>query len=150
MAPRARQARRSPCQLLLYPVTDFDFETASYRENAEGYLLTTGAMQLVLGRTTSARRPAETDAIRAPRRAPTNLAGLPPGASWSPPSSTRCATKARPTRRSCAPPACTVTSKRYDGMLHGFAWTLGATPTGAVLINDLATAFRGALDGARS
>ena len=42
-----------------------------------------------------------------------------------------------------------VTAKRYDGMLHGFAWTLGATPSGAVLIDDLATAFRDALERAR-
>ena len=42
-----------------------------------------------------------------------------------------------------------VTAKRYDGMLHGFAWTLGATPSGATLIDDLATAFRGAVGGAR-
>jgi hypothetical protein len=34
-------------------------------------------------------------------------------------------------------------------MLHGFAWTLGATPSGAILIDDLATAFRGAVGGAR-
>jgi acetyl esterase len=42
-----------------------------------------------------------------------------------------------------------VTAKRYDGMLHGFAWTLGATPSGAVLIDDLASAFREALERAR-
>jgi acetyl esterase len=40
-----------------------------------------------------------------------------------------------------------VTAKRYDGMLHGFAWTLGATPSGAVMIDDLAAAFHRALDG---
>ena len=38
-----------------------------------------------------------------------------------------------------------VTAKRYDGMLHGFAWTLGATPTGAAIIDDLAAAFRAAI-----
>ena len=42
-----------------------------------------------------------------------------------------------------------VTAKRYDGMVHGFAWTLGATPSGAVLIDDLAAAFGAALAGAR-
>lgn len=41
-----------------------------------------------------------------------------------------------------------VTAKRYDGMLHGFAWTLGATPSGAALIDDLAAAFRHVLEGA--
>ena len=40
--------RRGPAlrfQLLIYPVTDADFTRASYRENAEGYLLTTTAME---------------------------------------------------------------------------------------------------------
>jgi acetyl esterase len=41
-----------------------------------------------------------------------------------------------------------VTAKRYDGMLHGFAWTLGATPSGAVMIDDLAAALRSAVGSA--
>ena len=32
-------------QLLVYPVTDADFETRSYRDNASGYLLTRSSMQ---------------------------------------------------------------------------------------------------------
>jgi len=32
-------------QLLIYPVTDFSFETDSYRDNAEGYFLTTHMMR---------------------------------------------------------------------------------------------------------
>ncbi len=32
-------------QLLIYPVTDRDFDRPSYRENADGYLLTRGMMQ---------------------------------------------------------------------------------------------------------
>jgi acetyl esterase len=32
-------------QLLIYPVTDYAFNTASYRENADGYLLTRDSMQ---------------------------------------------------------------------------------------------------------
>jgi len=33
-------------ELLIYPVTNFDFETGSYRELAEGYMLTRDEMQL--------------------------------------------------------------------------------------------------------
>jgi acetyl esterase len=32
-------------QLLIYPVTNFDFDTASYRDNAEGYFLSTDMMK---------------------------------------------------------------------------------------------------------
>ena len=30
-----------------------------------------------------------------------------------------------------------VTAARYDGMIHGFLWTLGATPSGTVALDDL-------------
>ena len=36
---------RLAMQVLVYPATDYDFSTASYRDNAEGYLLTTKQMQ---------------------------------------------------------------------------------------------------------
>lgn len=39
-----------------------------------------------------------------------------------------------------------VNAKRYKGMLHGFAWTLGATPSGAAIIDDLTVAFHNAVD----
>ena len=41
-----------------------------------------------------------------------------------------------------------VTARRYDGMLHGFLWTLGATPSGAVALDDLAQALH-SMVGAR-
>ena len=36
-------------QLLVYPITDFSFETRSYRDNAEGYLLTEKMMRAFWG-----------------------------------------------------------------------------------------------------
>jgi acetyl esterase len=63
-------------QLLIYPVTDADFTRASYRENAEGYLLTTKAMEWFWGHyVPDAAQRAE--AYAAPLRAK-DLAGLPP------------------------------------------------------------------------
>ena len=63
-------------QLLVYPVTDADFTRASYRENAEGYLLTTKAMEWFWGHYApeAAQR---TEPYAAPLRAK-DLAGLPP------------------------------------------------------------------------
>lgn len=43
----ARERKGPPlrCQILIYPVTNFNFETLSYYENAEGYFLTRSAMK---------------------------------------------------------------------------------------------------------
>jgi acetyl esterase len=35
-----------------------------------------------------------------------------------------------------------VVARRYDGMVHGFLWMLGATPSGAVVLDDLAEAVQ--------
>ena len=45
IAARDRQGPRLAAQLLIYPVTDFDFTTESYGQNGEGYLLPKGSMQ---------------------------------------------------------------------------------------------------------
>ena len=63
-------------QLLVYPVTDADFDTPSYRDNADGYLLTRDAMKWFwnhyLSTTADGAHPS-------PRRcAPPSLSGLPP------------------------------------------------------------------------
>ncbi len=90
--------RRGPAlrfQLLIYPVTDADFTRASYRENAEGYLLTTKAMEWFWGHYVpdAAQRK---EPYAAPLQAKELAACRPP--SCSPPSTTRCATRARPMR----------------------------------------------------
>lgn len=42
---RDRRGPRLALQLLIYPVTHYDFDTPSYRENATGYMLTTEDMR---------------------------------------------------------------------------------------------------------
>ena len=59
------------------------------------------------------RRPA------VPARSPTTWPGC-PRPSWSPPSTTRCATRARPTPPRCAAAGVRVEARRFDGMIHGF------------------------------
>lgn len=146
IAARDRQAPRLAAQLLLYPVTDFDFTTESYEQNGEGYLLTKGSMQWFWAHYLGAQELGK-DAFACPARAD-NLVGLPPAfiatAEFDP---LRDEGEAYAANLRTA--GVDVAAKRYDGMLHGFAWTLGATPSGAVLIDDLATAFRDALDGGR-
>jgi acetyl esterase len=146
IAARDRQGPRLAAQLLLYPVTDFDFTTGSYEENGEGYLLTRGSMQWFWAHYLGPQELGK-DPFACPARAD-NLVGLPPAfiatAEFDP---LRDEGEAYAANLRTA--GVDVTAKRYDGMVHGFAWTLGATPSGAVLIDDLAAAFGAALAGVR-
>lgn len=146
IAARDRLGPRLAAQLLIYPVTDFNFTTESYGQNGEGYLLTKGSMQWFWAHYLGAQDLGK-DPYACPARAD-DLTGLPPAfvatAEFDP---LRDEGEAYAANLRIA--GVDVTAKRYDGMLHGFAWTLGATPSGAALIDDLAAAFRRVLEGAR-
>jgi acetyl esterase len=146
IAARDRQGPRLAAQLLIYPVTDFDFTTESYDQNGEGYLLTKGSMQWFWAHYLGAQDLGK-DPYACPARAD-DLAGLPPAfvatAEFDP---LRDEGEAYAANLRIA--GVDVTAKRYDGMLHGFAWTLGATPSGVALIDDLADAFRQVLERVR-
>ena len=146
IAARDRQGPRLAAQLLIYPVTDFDFTTESYGQNGEGYLLTKGSMQWFWAHYLGAQDLGK-DPYACPARAD-DLSGLPPAfvatAEFDP---LRDEGEAYAANLRIA--GVDVTAKRYDGMLHGFAWTLGATPSGAALIDDLAAAFSHVLEGVR-
>lgn len=76
LAARERAGPAIAHQLLIYPVIDHDFDTPSFHENAEGYLLTRSATMFYwdqyLGRDGD-----RTDPLAAPGRA-SDLGGLPP------------------------------------------------------------------------
>ncbi len=91
-------------QLLIYPVTDFGFSTASYERNGEGYLLTRGSMQWFWAHYLGAQDLGK-DPYACPARSD-DLVGLPRRSS-PPASTTRCTTRGRPTRTSCATPVWT-------------------------------------------
>ncbi len=104
-------------QLLVYPVTAADFDTGSYRQNAEGYLLTRRAMEWFWDQYVPdlAQR-------REPYAAPLtahSLAGLPPAlvqtAEFDPLRDEGEAYAAALERAGVA-----VTATRYDGLIHGF------------------------------
>ena len=104
-------------QLLIYPVTDADFSRPSYRENAEGYLLTTKAMEWFWGH--YAPDPGQRrEPYAAPLRA-RDLAGLPPAfvitAEYDPLRDEGEAYAER-LRQAGVPTAL----RRYDGAIHGF------------------------------
>lgn len=129
------------CQLLVYPVTDHNYDTASYRENAEGYLLTRDAMVWFWNH--YLRSPADgSNPMASPLRAD-NLRGLPPAmvitAEFDPLRDEGEAYAAR-LQEAGVP----VTLKRYDGMIHGF-FSLGTVlEQGKRAIEDAAAALRAA------
>lgn len=146
IAARDRQSPHLVAQLLIYPVTDFDFTTDSYAQNGEGYLLTRGSMQWFWAHYLGAQDLGK-DPYACPARAD-DLAGLPAAfvatAEFDP-----LRDEGEDYAEALREAGVRVTAQRYDGMLHGFAWTLGATPSGAVIIDDLAAAFRDAIERAR-
>ena len=129
-------------QSLIYPVTDADFDRASYLENAEGYLLTRKGMQWFWDHYVpdAARR---SDAYAAPQRA-ASLAALAPAtvitAEYDP---LRDEGEAYAARLREAGVATTLT--RYDGQIHGFVGLFPLFDAGKRAVDEIATALRAAL-----
>lgn len=137
LAARDRTGPAIAAQLLAYPVVDFDFTTPSYEDNKEGYLLTRGAMQWFWAHYLGARE-IGADPYLCPGRA-ADLSGLPPAyVATCELDPLRDEGEAYARRLTAA--GVPVVAQRFDGMIHGFLWTLGATPVGATVITDLAAA----------
>jgi acetyl esterase len=104
-------------QALVYPVTDYGVDTQSYRDNAEGYLLTRDSMEWFYGHYVNTPRDGE-DPRCSPLRC-ADLSGLPPAlvitAEYDP---LRDEGEAYAKRLKEA--GVQVTLKRYDGQIHGF------------------------------
>jgi acetyl esterase len=104
-------------QLLVYPVANYDFDTDSYKENAEGYFLTRGRMvwfwNHYLARPEDGCNP-----YASPLQA-TDLSGLPPAlvitAEYDPLRDEGEAYAARLKEAGVA-----IEVRRYDGVVHGF------------------------------
>jgi acetyl esterase len=110
-------ARRPLCQLLVYPVTDHNFERPSYLANAEGYLLTRESMRWFWDHyipTAEQRSHPHASPLHA-----SDLTGLPPTLIITAEFDPLCdegEAYAELLRQSGVP----VTVTRYDGMIHGF------------------------------
>lgn len=140
---RDRGGPRLAFQALVYPVTDYSFDTPSHRENGEGYLITTGDMRWFWGHYLSGGGDG-TDPYASPLRAP-DLSALPPAfiatAEFDP---LRDEGEAYGHRLAEAGVAAEV--RRYDGQMHGFFWMPAAVERGRELMDDMAAALRKAFE----
>ncbi len=120
------KARGGPAlgfQLLVYPVTDFAFDTPSYTENAEGLLLTQEGMRWFWDHYLATPEDGA-NPMASPARA-TDFSGLPPAhvitAEFDP---LRDEGEAYAAKLRAA--GVNATCTRYDGMIHGFFGMTGA------------------------
>lgn len=131
-------------QLLIYPVTDYAFETPSYSENAEGYMLTQPMMKWFWNHYLA--DPADGAGEWASPLRAANLSGLPPAtvltAEFDP---LRDEGEAYAKRLGEAGVKTQLT--RYDGVFHGF-FGMGAMIDKAVAaVDEASSALRGAFTG---
>ena len=133
-------------QVLIYPVTDHDLNTPSYRENATGYVLTREGMRWFwnhyLAREAQGREP-----HASPLRA-ASLAGLPPAlvmtAEYDP---LRDEGEAYAARLREAGVSVTIT--RYAGMFHGFVRMTRILDKARTALDEIAGSLQKAFAAAR-
>ena len=130
-------------QLLIYPVTDADFSTPSYTQNAEGYLLTTSAMKWFWGHYASDAQRREPYA--SPLRAK-DLSGLP--AAWV------CTAEFDPLRdegeayaKRLQQAGVSTTLTRYDGLIHGFISFGLVSPKAQAAVDEAVAALKKGFGG---
>jgi acetyl esterase len=126
-------------QILVYPVTDHRYDTRSYSENADGYLLTRNAMRWFWDHYLRRREDGE-QPHASPLREP-NLAGLPPAliitAEYDPLRDEGETYGAR-LREAGVP----VTLTRYPGMIHGFFRMINFVDKAKAARDETAAALR--------
>ena len=128
-------------QLLVYPVTAVNFETGSYQQNGNGYLLTMDGMKWYWKHYLSSEADAS-NPYAAPMAAK-DLSGLPPAlvitAEFDP---LRDEGEAYAQRLQAAGVATTAT--RYDGMIHGFFGMSAVMDQGKKAISEASSALKAA------
>jgi acetyl esterase len=125
-------------------VTDARFDTASYKENGEGYFLTAATMQWFWSHYTGSDLDGDRTDPRASVLRTEDLAGLAPAvvltAEFDP---LRDEGEDYAQRLSAA--GVTTELRRYDGQIHGFLGFAGAIPSAAQILAETAATLRAAL-----
>jgi acetyl esterase len=131
-------------QLLIYPVTDYNFETRSYRDNAQGYMLTRESMRFYWR--LYLREQADADDQRASPLRARSLADLPPAlvitAEFDP-----LRDEGRAYAERLQGEGTRAVYREYPGMIHGFVTSAGVLDHGKQAIKEAAAALREAFSG---
>jgi acetyl esterase len=132
-------------QLLVYPVTEHEFDRPSWTENATGYFLTTDAMVWFFHH--YLRTPEDgADPRVSPMKAP-DLSGLPPAfvvtAEFDP-----LRDQGMEYAEALAAAGVPVTAEVYDGMFHGFFAMTALIDAAKVAFDDAVAALRAAFEEA--
>lgn len=126
-------------QVLIYPVTDHNYETASYRENGTDYFLTTAMMEWFWNHYINSE--ADGKDWRASPLQVADASNLPPAfvitAEFDP-----LRDEGEAYARKLAEAGNIVTVKRYLGQIHGFCTLLGAMPAGRQALEEAAAQLR--------
>ncbi len=142
---RERGGPRLAFQLLVYPVTDYEFNRPSYIENADRYYLTREGMRWYWNHYLPSHA-AGTYPEASPLRA-ANLAGLPPALVITcefDPLHDEGEAYAERLREAGVP----VVLRRFDGMFHGFFRMRGVIDMAEEAIDEAADALRAAFEKA--
>jgi acetyl esterase len=126
-------------QLLIYPVTDADFDRPSYQQNGEGYLLSRRGMQWFWDQYVPDRDQRH-EPYAAPLRA-THLGGLPPAlvqtAGFDP-----LRDEGEAYAQALRNAGVRVQSTRYEGLIHGFFGMQDAIPAARPALVEAIAALR--------
>jgi acetyl esterase len=139
---RDRQGPRLYLQVLIYPITDFNFETSSYMNNADGYMLTRDLMRWFWNHYLETEDAADHPYV-SPLRAE-DLGNLPPAliitAEYDPLRDEGEAYAAKLQQAGVK-----VKSIRYDGMIHGFFRMTSRLVKANEALNEVAGYLKGLL-----
>ena len=139
LAARDRRGPRLALQLLIYPVTAHDFDTASYRENGEGYMLTREGMKWFwshyLAKPEDGRQPYASPLLA------NDVSGVAPAlvitAEYDP-----LRDEGEAYAKRLAEAGVPVTVSRYPGLVHGFIRMINVLDPAKRAVEEVAAALR--------
>ena len=138
MAARAEEGPKISFQMLIYPVTDYDFDTSSYNDNAKGYSLTKAGMIWFWDHYLTG--PEDSKDPRAVPIHDPNLSGLPPAivitAEFDP-----LRDEGEAYGQKLLENDTPVIISRYDGVIHGFFSMAPALDKASIAIKEACDAM---------